>query len=526
MKTRILFLLLIVFATTRSHAQQLRAELAMARFNSPADGPYLETYLKFSGNTLKVYETENGFHSEVVLHYQVLKEGRSVYDDLFKMEGPMQKSDSLLQDFISVQRIPLEKGDYQLVVKLRDAQDPEELTVEVKQDVKMEKPIDFSATIDKASGGLTEAINFFISDVELVDSYGKTTTENILSKNGYDLVPYTSNYFPQSRNSISFYAEIYNTDLRTTQKKRALGSLFKDKANIDKYLIDMFVENQETGKVMEGLRSFIKHDGTEVIPVLHSFSLEKVPTGSYNLVIELKDSENELLQRQIMGFQRTNPIMEPDYVNLDSGVVNLDNIELTFVGKYNRPEELKEYIRCLHPISNQEEKTYIDQRINYNDLTMMRKYLYYFWLKRNQADPEGAWMKYWEQVEKVNANYSTNQKKGYDTDRGRVYLQYGPPNTISPNYFEPDTYPYEIWHYYVLRDHLYANQSNKKFIFAQINEGTNDFILIHSDAKNEITNVRWNYDLHKRSSQTINLDVEDAPASYGNRSRQFFDNPY
>jgi hypothetical protein len=129
-------------------------------------------------------------------------------------------------------------------------------------------------------------------------------------------------------------------------------------------------------------------------------------------------------------------------------------------------------------------------------------------------------------VEKVNANYSNNLRKGYDTDRGRVYLQYGAPNTISPNLFEPNTYPYEIWHYYVLKDHLHADQSNSKFVFANTEQGDKEYKLIHSDARNEITNVRWNYDLHKRSNATIDIDQEDAGSHYGGRSKEFFDNPY
>ncbi|TNF26811.1 MAG: GWxTD domain-containing protein, partial [Bacteroidetes bacterium] len=198
----------------------------------------------------------------------------------------------------------------------------------------------------------------------------------------------------------------------------------------------------------------------------------------------------------------------------------------TFVGKYNRPEELKEYLRCLHPISTQDEIQQVNQKMNFNDVEMMKKFMYYFWKTRNPENPEQAWNNYWQEVEKVNAAYSTNMKKGYDTDRGRVYLQYGAPNTISPNYFEPNTYPYEIWHYYVLRDHLTADQSNRKFIFAQVDQGTKEFLLIHSDAKNEITNIRWNYDLHKRSTATIDLDQEDTGEHFGGRSKEFFQNPY
>jgi GWxTD domain-containing protein len=47
-------------------------------------------------------------------------------------------------------------------------------------------------------------------------------------------------------------------------------------------------------------------------------------------------------------------------------------------------------------------------------------------------------MKYLEQVKKVNASYGNNLNMGYDTERGRVYLQYGPPNAIADSYFRAE----------------------------------------------------------------------------------------
>lgn len=541
MKTRMTLVLLLMLSFFASEAQTLRAELAMARFNSPTEGPYLETYLKFKGNSLKLIKSEDGFHSEVILKYTVNKDGKPVFEDAFKMNGPTLKSDSVFQDFIDVQRIPLEKGDYQLVVSMRDVKDGEDQIVTVRQDFTIEKTIDFVSTMrsgtaptfDPATGqampmvtssGMIEDINYFVSDIQMVDSYSKTSQRNILSKNGFDLVPFTSNYYPETRKNISIYVEIYNTDTRTINRKKAFGNLFKDKTDLHRYLINLFIENTDDGRILDDLRTFVKHDSAKVIPILHSFPLEDVPSGNYNLVVELRDYENELLERKVMFFQRNNPIEEA-YVMPDE-LTDDQKLDLTFVGKYNRPEELEEYLRCLHPISNQEEILQVNRKMNFNDVTMMKRFMYYFWKRRNPDKPEEAWLKYWKEVEKVNEAYTTNLRKGYDTDRGRVYLQYGPPNTISPNYFEPNTYPYEIWHYYVLRDHISADQSNRKFIFAQTEPGTKEFKLIHSDAKNEITNIRWNYDLHKRSTSTIDLDQEDGGSNYGNRSREFYDNPY
>ncbi len=477
-----------------SFGQNLRAELALARFHSPDDGPYLETYLRMKGESLKLKKTDDGTQATVLITYEIKKAGKTVYEDKYKLNGPIAKDGQLSIDFIDQQRIPMKIGSHELNMTIQDLNDPDAIPAKINQTVDIEQKL----------------LKVFLSDFQLVESYSKTEEENKLSKVGYDLVPFTTNFYPKERTDITFYAEIYNT-------LRKFG-------NDGQFLINMFVESADDGRIIGDLRKFSKHKGELVVPVLHTFPLDKVESGNYNLVLEARDRKNELLDRQVIGFQRSNPI-ESEYVKASSAAANAD-LESTFVAKYNRPEELEEYLRCLHPISTEQEITDVNRRMNFNDPQMMKRYMYNFWKLRNPDNPEEAWMNYWKEVEKVNAAYTTNIYKGYDTDRGRVYLQYGPPNTIAPNYFEPNTYPYEIWHYYTLRDHISADQSNRKFVFAQTEQGSADFNLIHSDAKNEINNRRWNYDLHKRSTSTIDLDQENTGSHYGGRSKDFFENPY
>ena len=520
-------------------AQQIRAEFDMARFVSPIDGPYLETYLKLKGNSLQVIQAEDGLYSEVVLSYLVKSNRDTAFYDIFKLHGPTLNDESVRMDFIDVQRIPLDKGDYELTLTIKDVNSSTTNPVTVNQPISIRSATNkFKERLRQASeatsvagvpssqesSGLGNPIEYYISDILIASEVRPTTSPNLLSKSGKDIIPYASSFYPQSVNNISFYCEVYNTRIQAEKNMRELTNLFKDRTNAHKFLIQMSIEASEDGKIVQNLASRLIRDSSEVIPVLHTFNIENLPTGNYNLAVELRDFNNELLDRRETLFQRVN---EVEYVpeELES-LSSEDELEHTFVGKYNRIELLEEYIRCLHPISSQEEIYQVNQRINYNDAKMMKRFLYYFWKSRYPLDPEGAWLKYWAQVEKVNSTYSTNLRKGYDTDRGRVYLQYGPPNTISPNYFEPNTYPYEIWHYYVLVDGKSAEQTNRRFVFANIGRGNSEFTLIHSDAKNEITNARWNHDLHNRSSQSINFDVEDAGGQYGGRSKDFFENPY
>ncbi len=494
-RTTILLLIsLLILIAPNGIAQDLRAEFAMARFNAPTEGPYLETYLKLKGSSLKLKNDAEFSHADVLITCKVTKGDNVVFEDTYKVKGPDVKKGEPIVDFIDQQRIPMKNGRHKLKMTIKDLNNPDSKDATISQEVLIQQKL----------------LKVFLSDVQLIDTYTKTTEKNVLSKVGFDLVPFTSNFYPDNRKEITFYAEVYNTH-------RKIGS-------DGEFLVNMFVENSDDGRIVGNLRKYFKRKGAMAVPVLHTFPLEEIGSGNYNLVMEARDKKNELLDRKVTFFQRSSS-KEIDYVRQEISDDARD-LSTTFVDKYNRPEELEEYLRCLHPISTQEEISYVNRKVNFNDPSMMKEFMYNFWVQRNPENPEEAWLAYWKEVQKVNASYSTNIYKGYDTDRGRVYLQYGPPNTISPNYFEPNTYPYEIWHYYQLEDHLNAPQSNRKFIFANVDQGTKEFDLIHSDAKNEITNRRWNHDLHKRSSMSIDLDQEDAGGHYGGRSKDFYENPY
>lgn len=515
---------LLVGTPIFSFAQNLQAEFSMTEFQAPEDGPYLETYLKLKGSSLAQEQTEVGSFSEVLITYHISKGVWVPFRDAYKVRGPINKVGEKPSDFIDQRRIPLKPGEYQLEVTIDDLKDSTDFIGRVMQTIKIEKNQSVKLTEaseeDAGSNGLAPKPSYktlySISGIQLVDSYEKTTTPNILTKVGYDLIPYTTDFYPQEKDVLSFYVEVYSANNR---------ELIDGK----KFLIDMYIENAYDGRVPDGLRKFVIRKDAQVTPVLQSFPIDQLPTGNYNLVVEVKDQKNRVMDRRFMFFQRMNDIESTAYTQTSEADYTKDS-EKEFYGswvtQYQDLDQLREYLRCLHPISSQEEIAQVNTRMNFRDRNMMQEFLYYFWKLRDPVDPEGAWLAYWSEVEKVNDAYTTNLKKGYDTDRGRVYLQYGAPNTISPNYFEPNTYPYEIWHYYVLHDHKSAEQSNRKFIFANLQQGTKEFDLIHSDAKNEITNRRWHHDLHSRSSQSINLDVEESGDHFGGRSKDFFENPY
>jgi len=164
---------------------------------------------------------------------------------------------------------------------------------------------------------------------------------------------------------------------------------------------------------------------------------------------------------------------------------------------------------------------FIDQNLKTADLKLLQQFFLSFWEQRNPTYPSSAWLAYKLEVQKVQNSFGTKFRKGYDTDRGRVYLEYGPPNVRSTAYTEPNTYPYEIWHYYTLK-----SQRNKKFVFYTEDLVTNDFSLLHSDATGEVSYPQWQVFLRNKISPAVDIQNTDVESVWGDQSNDFWTLPY
>ena len=191
---------------------------------------------------------------------------------------------------------------------------------------------------------------------------------------------------------------------------------------------------------------------TEVI--INTMDISNLPSGNYYLALEARNRNNEIIGYNQFFFQRSNSNYQ-----IDNSILASIDPSKVFSGNIGNIDTIREYIRMLAPISSQIENEYASSLIKTEDIQTMQQYFYSFWASRNTLSPQIEWEKYFAQVKRVNASFSALRMKGYQTDRGRIFLKYGAPDRIVQNYNEAGAYPYEIWQYYTL-----ANQRNKKFV--------------------------------------------------------------
>lgn len=470
----------------------LRAFFSYTTFLSPEHGPYIETYLSVLGKSVKYVQKDNGKFQGSILVTLLFKQNDTIRDfrkyESFSPE--VDDTTAINFSFIDQQRVALPNGKYDLEISISDK------NKEMKPFLVTDQ-FELNYANDQAA----------ISGIQLIESFTKVEKPGMLTKSGYDFIPYLDNYIPASLNKLTFYAEMYNLN-------RLLGA-------DDKFIVATSIESFETGKVVKDNLRMKREDVKPVNVVFSEFDISNLPSGNYNLVVAARNKENKEIIRESMFFQRSNPSATYDINDLS----NVD-IQNSFVAGYTNPDTLREFIRMCFPVASSTERLFINTQLKIASLETMQRYFLNFWLSRNAENPSGAWQNYYLQVLAVNSEFRTGTKKGYETDRGRVYLQYGPPNTRVQEYNEPRTLPYEIWHYYKI-----GTQSNRRFVFYTRDYATRDFDILHSDVLGEVYNARWEVDLHARDSSRYSSNPGDLDRTkeedeyYGGKLRDYYDNP-
>lgn len=468
--------------------QELQALFSTNVFKAPGKGPYVETYLLINGFSANYVKIEEGkFQAKIEVTYKIEQGDKVVQFDKLAILSPIvTDTQSAKPNFLDQQRFAIPNGEYQLSIIMDDL-NADDKPIEAASDLK----VDFNNSI----------IQF--SQIQLVDNFSKSLQPSVLSKSGYTVVPYLSTFYPDNKTKLKFYAELYGTD-----------TLLQEEL----FLIKYYIAKHENTQVLNNYVGYMRQKSSSVNVILREFNIEKLKSGNYDLIIEARDKNNQLLAHQSLFFQRSN--IEVDNAEIDLASISTDQ---TFVDQYRSIDTIREYTASLRPIATDSEIRFIDnytQNKKDTSLEVLQRFFYAFWVERNQLSPEEEWKKYEKNVIAVDKEFGTRIRKGYETDRGRIYLKYGKPNSRIEVPNEPNSYPYEIWHYFQIN-----NQTNGRFVFWSQDNVTNDYEVLHSTIFTETNNPRWEMMLQQRNTSLFDLDQTDPGYTRGGRAREYWDNP-
>ena len=248
-----------------------------------------------------------------------------------------------------------------------------------------------------------------MDDFTFFDLHRFALKNDNMTRNGYEMMPYINDFVPAEVSVLYPYMELYNVEKEVGDKP---------------YHVAIHIEQSENGRIISGTyqqRSYTPNK--QLQPIVSSVDVSNLPSGNYKLVVEALNNNNDPFFRKEVFFQRSNPdvVEEP---------LTEDMVAVSFAALITDEQKLNYYIRALYPISSPQEISVAEELLPQTDLAAKQTYFYRFWITRNAMEPENEWNKYYEKLKYVDENFSYPKTPGFLTDRGRIYLQYGPPDYV------------------------------------------------------------------------------------------------
>lgn len=423
-------------------------------FRLPDKRTYIEAYLFISAEQAQFLKQPNNKFAAALEVTVLFKQNDTIREfDKYTLSSPFAE-DSTGISFIDTKRYILPEGSYTAEWTVKDKNNLQNSTT-VTQLIAIESP-DFSHPQ--------------ISTVILLDDYQPAPLPNTseYAKSGYLLTPNIVHFYASATDRLPFYVEIYGAS---------------DIASDTLFLLSYALQQEGKSTVVNNLRKIKKQQNQPFTTLLGELNIANVPSGNYELVIELRDRNNKLLAESKALVQRSKKIANDEPIVANT-MLNKPPARFTDTLTADR---LAYYINGLQYLGKKNEHQYRQNLLKTKNDTLISGYLYQYWLEQQPDNPDAAFTQYAKKLAELERLFATSIYHGYESDRGRIMLQYGAPSdkTMSPN--EPGALPYEIWQYYKLND----KQTNVLFVFYNPTKTNNDYVLLHSTARGELKNEHW-----------------------------------
>lgn len=272
---------------------------------------------------------------------------------------------------------------------------------------------------------------FSISDIQLSIEIDTTSATGKFSKNGLNIIPLPQASIGEPYQTLYAYSEIYNLK------------------NNDKYGVKYSVVNEADSVVLELQPKIMTARATDVTEI-EAIKINNMEQGTYTLKAEILRGKNKILNRKTFTVSK-----------LFKKQPSASKEDLEYAGMIEYIATLEE-MKIYNNLSNTGKQTFITE----------------FWKKRG-ADSLRDFV---EKLKYADANFSSYEEKGRDSDVGRIWIKYGKPTDIERFMHDPTYNNAEKWTYY----------KNEGIVFIFVDKsGYGKYRLVYSSIKDEITDPNY-----------------------------------
>jgi GWxTD domain-containing protein len=479
MKTIISLLLLLSLPFSGIRALDLSVHHATFK---GAGSDYVELHLHVVGSTVNFISIDSSTLQASLDIMVLFSQGDQIVRyDKFRLRSPKT---AFPINFSDLHRYALEPGVYRLVVQVRDLNLPD-------NEAKYEADFELGYSRNQLEQ----------SDILLLSHFRAENSESPFVRGGYFMEFLPFHFYPKEASRLSFFCEIYNAD-------QAIGEDF-----VVSYSIEKEVGAQKKETVLIGHK---RRSPEPVNTLLLQMDIDQLASGNYELVVEVRDRNRELLSEKRIRFKRSNPYLEASMESLSGTTLDEE-----FVSELDA-DQLRYSLKAIASRLPGTEVDILNRVLKDGNLKAQRLYLFSYWSRQNPNQPRVAYNEYMEMAQAVDKLFKSSFGHGFETDRGHIFLKYGRPDDIIEEYNDPSAPPYEIWLYHYFPT---TKQTNVRFIFYNPTLAAGDFQLLHSTARGELNNPQWEIMLYRntpnemRGSTIDALEMED---NFGRQARQRF----
>lgn len=428
-----------------------QVDIDVAQFLYKQETNYLELYYAFYESQLTYVEKEGQFEGGILMHtiIRLVDDGSVILDRVWQIPHAVPNTNELSDQnsIIGVIGMAIPKEDCTLDVECFDEQN--------------------SSRRHRVSHNLPERLfqsgRIAASDVELCSSLPKMSkqTQSIFYKNTLEVFPNPDKIYGFGAPSLYYYVETYN--LLASSKEGVYQNIVSICDLAGKELIT---------------RKQIKPRVNESSVEIGSLDVSSLPEGSYQFRFSIVDSVTNLTVTSTKDFF----IQQPGSFVTEFAPPELAEVLASEYGSMSEEDLDSEFERGTYIATDSE-------KFQYRSITSVeakRQFLYDFWKRRDpnlQTFKNEVKWEYIRRVEYSNEHFRTGRSEGWKTDRGRIFILYGPPDEYERHDSEMAAKPYELWHYHEI-------QGGVHFVFADL-FGFRDYILLHSTHRDELRDDNW-----------------------------------
>jgi GWxTD domain-containing protein len=440
----------------------LGLQVDIAGFLNPSDTgrTYLEIYYSLRRQLLCFKEKEGAYTAEMQASLFLFTEAGDTVDQISWTNVALIPSLEALKD----------KG-YLIIDQLGAVVEPGSYVLEVKVEDRLSESL--SSLKKKITVPRIGGLSLSLSDIELGYLVEPDTTRGVFYKNGYRVMPAPPGEFDPLRNLIYFYAEIYGLE-------SGLG--------LDSTYTVAYSALSEEGKPYKDFSSktYRKPVGTAVI--MSGINPVGLPSGGYFLRLEVTDNATG---ETVTGQKRFSVTESIDRLAAKGAVWDLAESHPEAISINSEKDAQLIRNQILYLAGKRELQTYDGLNLTGKD-----NFIKSFW-EAKDPDPSTTLnefkVQHYARWDYANERFSrfkgaAEERDGWKTDMGRVYIVYGPPDEVERYPSDLGTKPWEKWNYFGLQGQ--SQEGMAYFVFLD-EDGFGSYKLIHSSVKGEIQTYNW-----------------------------------